>query len=267
MCIRDRVSTQSTGTPLIATMRFVLYYHPIPFRAQFMRVILEYTGTCYSEELPYELKLADPADPNTTAHFMAPPLLWDKEADLYISQTPAIMSYLAGTLGLVPESLTDSSMALKVLCDCNDLLNEITCGCGANMWDLESWDRFHTGRLVRWLQILEATGTKHGLTSDDKFMLGTPTASLADMAVFATLPLMERCLPELTASLREHAPNLMGLCDRLEGNKGLCGLMSRQPTDVYCGGQIEKSLRAVLAGGEADPSPDPEAESLFIDSD
>eukprot|EP00658_Telonema_sp_P-2_P070712 TRINITY_DN60126_c0_g1_i2.p2 TRINITY_DN60126_c0_g1~~TRINITY_DN60126_c0_g1_i2.p2 ORF type:complete len:104 (+),score=33.71 TRINITY_DN60126_c0_g1_i2:172-483(+) len=74
MCIRDRVSTQSTGTPLIATMRFVLYYHPIPFRAQFMRVILEYTGTCYSEELPYELKLADPADPNTTAHFMAPPL-------------------------------------------------------------------------------------------------------------------------------------------------------------------------------------------------
>ena len=51
----------------------------------------------------------------------------------------------------------------------------------------------------------------------------------------------------------------MGLCDRLAQDEGVAGLLKDTEksvagrVDVYCGGQIERSLRSVLRGGDGSP--------------
>ena len=62
---------------------------------------------------------------------------------------------------------------------------------------------------------------------------------------------MERCLPGLSPTLREHTPRVMALCDRLGAHEGLSDLVTAQVEmfgERYCGGMIERSLREMLRG-------------------
>ncbi len=103
------------------------------------------------------------------------------------------------------------------------------------------------GRFAKWLQIMEVTGERHGLKADSGFLLGTTSATFADTTVFALWATMERSLPELSRIMRQNAPKVMALCDRIGTNTRVAELLHQQPTAPYCGGQIEKSLRTVLA--------------------
>jgi len=123
----------------------------------------------------------------------------------------------------------------------------------AAVWDKAAWLAFvdpDKGRFVRWLQIFEQLGTQYGLTTEAGFYLGTESATMADLVVFALFHTMERCLPELKAVLRQHAPRVMGLCDRLlASSAGLQAMVDQQSgKNMWCGGYIEKSIRAMLDG-------------------
>ena len=244
-----------------APPNYTLYYHAIPFRGQFMRMAFALTRTRWLEGDPKEMYRLRDAGDEGPALFVAPPLLHDAEDDLWLSQTPAIMAHLAPKLGLVPDSRRLAALALKVLCDCNDVLNEVTEQCGHKMWTHESFAEFRARRFPRWLSMLETLATREGgLKQDNGFFLGTEAGlTLADVAVVAVLHTLERSVAEFRDDLRKHCPKVMSLCDRLAQDKGVVALLEGTGdsvagrVDVYCGGMIERSLRSVLKGGDGKP--------------
>jgi glutathione S-transferase len=132
---------------------YTFYYWPIPFRGNFVTSIFHYSGTPYVEGKVSELmqlKNADPSDPEAKAIFMAPPLLHDKEMDLYVSQMPAIVFHLGRKFKMMPpDNLV--TIGEKIILDCNDVLAEISRNNGSKMWEeKEDCDEFIGGRFTKW---------------------------------------------------------------------------------------------------------------------
>ena len=179
----------------------------------------------------------------------APPYLHDVNTDLWVSQTPAIVSHLARKHELLPKDSDLICIAEKCLNDCQDLLAEITRHNGSTLWtDREEFKACFSpgGRIYKWLLILEATAARHGsLTADSGFFVGD-TATFADTSVCACLGNMKRCLPQLGPWLMTGAPMVMALVDRMMATSGVSALYRDQAITPYCGGFIEESIRAVL---------------------
>ena len=70
---------------------------------------------------------------------------------------PAIVLYLSRPLRLRPPEDFQVALGIKIVLDCNDLLMEITNYNGNHMWTRERWEHFEKDRLVRWIEIFEAT--------------------------------------------------------------------------------------------------------------
>ena len=179
---------------------------------------------------------------------MGPPLLEDHENNLAISQMAAIVFYLGEQLNLMPEKTASKAITIKVLDDCTDLLAEITRSNGAHMWSQPDWDDFMATRFVRWQEIFEQTAIKNGVT-ENQYYFASANAGVADLAVHALFATMERCLPGLSPTLRHNAPLVMSVCDRISQNSGIIDLVAKQTVahgKLYCGGEIEKSIRGVM---------------------
>ncbi len=231
--------------------RFTLYYWPIPFRGQFARYILAYAGEQWDEpdveavSAVYQSEIADQPLP-----FMGPPLLHDREGDIWISQSPAICSYLGEVLNLMPGTPAQDALTRKVLGDCIDVIHALTRHCGVVMWTDENWLDFAETRLPRWLYIFEELGRRHGLQTDSGTLLGTKTPGVADLACAALWVTINDTLHDLQNMIAEHAPNVLALSNRIADTSAIAALRADQRArwgDVWCEGQIEKSLRSVLA--------------------
>ena len=96
-------------------------------------------------------------------------------------------------------------------------------------------------RLLKWLRILEQTGKTQGLGESQGYYLGTPTTTVADLAVFSLLWTMRQGLPALQHFLSKAVPHCLALCDRLlDEAPSLAKYCAANPcTENYCGGQIE----------------------------
>ncbi len=228
---------------------YTLFYWPIPFRGQFVRAVLAHVHASW-EERTYDDVLAlgrtEPA--NQPVPLMGTPMLIDHATALSISQMPAILTYLGRTHGLLPEDARGEALTAKVVADANDVLYEMTRYNGAQQWTTASWKEFRP-RLVRWLEIFEETGRRHGLTADTGTMLATAQPGLADLATYVLWHTMTTKLPALRPLLDSTAPAIAGLADRLADLPEQASL--RRSSDeaygnAWCGGQIEASLRAVL---------------------
>jgi glutathione S-transferase len=227
-----------------------LYYWPAPFRGNFIRFLLAEAGEKYEEasvkeisEL-YSLSVEDQPLP-----MMAPPFFHDQENDVFLSQMPAIVMYLSQKLGFLPQDPYKSAICNKLVLDSNDVLIEITNYNGSVMWEREAWRQFRDKRLKRWLEIFEQTDRQFGLSSESGYMLGGEQISTADIVTYALWGTMIRCLPELSADCRKHAPYVFGVCQRIESRTNIKLLVENQEKNYgkqYCGGQIEKSIRSML---------------------
>ncbi len=230
--------------------RFTLYYWPIPFRAQVARYILAHAGAEWDEpdrDALMALYQADVAD--QPVPFMGPPVLHDRDGDVWISQMPAICSYLGEVLGLMPGTPAADAMTRKVLGDCTDVLHGLTRNCGMAMWTDAAWSDFVGTRLPRWLQIFEALGQRHGLGATSGTLLGTAAPGVADLACAALWRTIADKLPALRAAVAAHAPNVLALSDRIAETPAIAALCRDQEArwgDVWCEGEIEVSLRNVL---------------------
>lgn len=231
--------------------RFTLYYWPIPFRAQPIRYMLAHADVPWDEPdrdalaAVYQSAVTDQPLP-----FMGPPLLHDRQEDIWLSQAPAIASYLGEILGLMPGTPAQDAMTRKILGDCIDVLQALTCDCGATMWTDETWAPFAENRLPRWLHIFEELGSRHGLQPHTGTLLGTPQPGVADLACAAIWVTICDTLPELKDTIAENAPNVLALSQRIAGSDAIEALRADQKSrwgDVWCEGQIEQSLRAALA--------------------
>lgn len=227
-----------------------LYYWPIPFRGQFVRALLAHVGATWEEAGAQEtVRLKDMAPGGQPVPAMAPPMLTDHEAGVTLAQMPAVLAYLARKHGLMPADPAREALALKVVSDANDILDEITrWGGRIAMWDRESWAQFRP-RLRRWMAIFEETGRRHGLTTAGGTLLGTDAPGLADLVTAVLWFTMVDKLPALRPVLEVEAPAVAALAERLMRSESLAAMRAR--TDAafgaeYCGGEIEASLRGVL---------------------
>ena len=244
---RHHASRVASSHKKMAEPQYTLYYHPIPFRGMLIQSLLDYKGVAYTLGMPMDLRKRElPA-----ANFMAPPVLAVGGEDFFVSQTPAIISFLGRELNMAPAESKDVATADMIVGNCNDILNEITCQCGAQMWTQEGFDAFIADRFPRWLKVVENMAARAGLQSGSGYFFGGDSATYADTTLFGCFAQMRRSVPELEATLKKHMPLVMALVDRLAQNEDLEGLLQKKSPAPYCGGQIEKSLRQVVAGCSA----------------
>ena len=226
-----------------------LYYWPAPFRGEFVRAVLTHAGAAWDEADPeaiVELMRTAPAD--QPVPFVGPPVLHDHEADIWLAQMPAILAYLGDKHGLIPDDLGRAALTHKVVADASDVLYEMTRSHGAQLWDRAAWDAYRP-RLARWMAVFEAQGRAHGLSADSGTLLGTDEPGLADLTAAVLWGVMTAKLPQLRPLLDGEAPVLAGLVDRIAARPEQAALRRQSDArfgDIWCGGDIEASLRAVL---------------------
>lgn len=225
---------------------YKLYYWDVPFRGIFPQLLLEEVGA------NYEWKDASEIYPDNSLGVhnpgMAPPYLYDVKNKTYLAQMPAILMHLAREYDYLPKRTETLDLALKIVLDCNDVLREITNSYGAKMWTLKEWKEFRKDRLSKWMKIFEKTAVDHGIKKNNHFMLGS-SISVADIATTALFGTIIHSFPELKNDLKENAPRISELCSRIESRPILRQFLERQRQEcgyIYCGGEIEKSIRKVL---------------------
>lgn len=230
---------------------YTLYYWSVPFRGQFVRAVLAFAGQTWTEagdDAITALMDAPPGD--MPVPFMGPPVLVDQTADVALSQMPAIILYLGQTHGLLPEHPARQALAIKVVNDANDVIDELTLDGGRQMWTDQRWADF-VPRLKKWMALWEELGRRHGLKADAGFLLGGPAADVADIVTATLWSTMAERFPSIGAMLDETAPQVAGLVRRMAAQPALAALARearRDYGDRYSGGQIEQSLRRALAG-------------------
>ncbi len=228
---------------------FTLHYWPIPFRGQFIRAVLAHVGATWAEVGFEEVLAQRAADPAAQLiPHMGPPVLTDHRHGIHLSQMPAILSYLGQRYGLCPPDPGLAALCHKVTCDSNDVLYEMTRYNGNQLWTRTAWNDFQP-RLHRWMTIYEVIGQRHGLTAGAGFMLGTAEPCLADLVTATLWGTMTAQLAPLRPMLGAHAPAIAGLSDRIAAIPAQAALRRKSDAaygPIWCGGQIEASLRAVI---------------------
>lgn len=228
---------------------YTLYYWPIPFRGQFVRAVLAHAGASWHEadiKTLTEEKSLDPAA-QLVPH-MGPPVLVDHRAGLSLAQTAAILAYLGDKYALVPNDAARTALTSKLVADASDILYEMTLHHGAQMWTDERWHAYRP-RLARWMAIFETHGRQHGLAAGKGHMLGTDLPSVADIVAHVLWGYMTSALPPLRPLFETTAPAIASLSDRIALLPEQARLRQQCDRDygaVWCGGEIEASLRDVL---------------------
>ena len=225
-----------------------LYYWPIPFRGQFVRAVLAYAGKSWREHDGGAIsKLMGGPVEQMPAPFMGPPVLIDKAADVALSQTAAILLYLGETLSLLPADPASRALSLKLVNDALDVIDDITLDGGRLMWTKPRWKAFQP-RLAKWMSLFEETLRRRGVTAERGFLFGEKPG-VADIVTATLWSTMGDRFPALQAMLDEKAPLTSALTRRVAALPALAKLAEKARHDygeVYCGGQIEASLRKVL---------------------
>ncbi len=230
---------------------FVLHYWSVPFRGQFVRAVLAQAGVSWSEAGDEAVEaLMGGAVTDMPVPFMGPPMLIDRSAGVAIAQMPAILLYLGETLDLLPATPDLRALTLKIVCDANDVIDEITLDGGRQMWTEKRWRAF-VPRLTKWMSLWEETGRRHGLEADSGFLLGGDVPGVADVVTATLWSTLTERFEAVDALLSEHAPLTAALSRRIADLPPLARLADQARKDygdAYCGGKIEASLREVLAG-------------------
>ena len=231
-------------------MTLRIFYWPVPFRGNFIKLLLEDANVPYSVASPKEVsRLVNLEISEQKLAGMAPPYLADEKNDIFLNQTLVIMQYLAKRYGYEPEDQQKCLIAAKVTFDCLDFMSDLTQANGTKMWEYSDWQIFRNERLPRWLEIFEAIGKKHQLKPHSSYLLGTKDPTYADISVLALLATIQQCLPELLTNIKAHAPHISSLIDRLSRRARIKVFLDRQKQalgNLYCGGDIERSIREMI---------------------
>lgn len=226
-----------------------LYYWSVPFRGQFVRAVLAYAGKTWTEKADGAIaKLMEGRVSEMPIPFMGPPVLFDRRAQVAVSQMPAIILYLGETLDLLPPSPSLRALTIKMVNDSNDVIDELTLDGGRQMWTKKRWQQF-VPRLKKWMSIWEETGCRHSLTEKSGYMLGGEIPGVADVVTATLWTTMVERFETIGTILEEAGPMTAALSRRVSQLPPLVKLSAtarRDYGDAYCGGQIEASLRKVL---------------------
>jgi len=226
-----------------------LYYWPIPFRGQFVRAVLAYADKTWTEHNGTTIPtLMHGPLAKMPVPFMGPPVLVERKTGFALSQMPAIVLYLGETLKLLPKDPAAKALTMKIVMDANDVIDDVTLDGGRQMWSKTHWRDFQP-RLKKWMSLWEETGRRHGLTAEAGFLLGGDAPGVADIATAVLWTTMTQALPPIGATLDEVAPLTAALSRRISALPALAKLAAKAQQDygdLWCGGQIEESLRKAM---------------------
>ena len=228
---------------------YELHYWQLPFRGQFIRAILAFAGQRWDEF--DDAAIAKEMDDDVHRQpipFKGPPLLVDRRSGFALAQMPAIAYWLGETLDLLPAGVDGKALSLKVVNDCNDIIDELTIDGGKQMWTPRRWKEF-LPRLERWMAIFEEAGRRHHLEADAGFLLGGTRPGVADIVTATLWGTAGDRFPAIAALLAREAPAIAGLTRRMAAEPSLANLARvtrEQFGDAWCGGEIETSLRRVI---------------------
>jgi len=228
---------------------YTLYYWSAPFRGQFVRAVLAYAGKTWEEAGDGAIaKLMEEPVKKMPVPFMGPPLLIDKRADFAIAEMPAIILYLGETLDLLPVTPELRALTMKIVCDANDVIDEMTLDGGRQMWTDRRWEEF-VPRLKKWMSFWEETGRRHGLKADSGYLLGGDEPGIADIVTATLWSTMTDRFKKIGTTFKRTAPMTSALTQRVAALPPLVQLAAKAREDygdTWCGGKIEASLRKVL---------------------
>lgn len=228
---------------------YTLYYWSAPFRGQFVRAVLAYAGKTWEEAGDGAIaKLMEEPVKKMPVPFMGPPLLIDKRADFAIAEMPAIILYLGETLDLLPVTPELRALTMKIVCDANDVIDEMTLDGGRQMWTDRRWEEF-VPRLKKWMSFWEETGRRHGLKADSGYLLGGDEPGIADVVTATLWSTMTERFKKIGTIFKRTAPMTAALTQRVAALPPLVQLAAKAREDygdTWCGGKIEASLRKVL---------------------
>jgi glutathione S-transferase len=222
---------------------YELYYWPgIPGRGEFIRLAFEDAGIPYVDVarlpektgggIPAMMKVLKNANGHI-AHF-APPIL--KVGDLYISQTPNILAYVAARHGLVPHDEAARAHAHQLQLTIADFLvevHDIHHPLGSSLYyeeqKPESKKRalvFHKERLPKFLnyfeRVLENNETGRGL-----FLIGSgPT--YVDLSMFQVISGLIYAFPKAMARLAPTIPHLLSLRERVAARPKIAAYLASE---------------------------------------
>ncbi|NHO31844.1 glutathione S-transferase [Acetobacter fallax] len=226
-----------------------LYYWSAPFRGQFVRAVLAWSGKTWTEAGDAAIsRLMEGPVRDMPVPFMGPPMLIDRKADFAIAEMPAIILYLGETLSLMPATPALRALTMKIVNDANDVIDEITLDGGREMWTEKRWQDF-VPRLKKWMSFWDETGRRHNLKAESGFLLGGEAPGIADIVTATLWSTMTDRFPAIGAILEDAAPLTASLTRRVAALPPLVRLAAQARQDygdAYCGGQIEASLRKVL---------------------
>jgi len=228
---------------------YELYYWSVPFRGQFVRAVLAFAGKSWDEAGDDAIsKLMARPVRKMPVPFMGPPLLIDKRADFAIAEMPAVVLYLGETLALMPSTSALRAATMKIVCDANDVIDEMTLDGGRLMWTEKRWQDF-VPRLKKWMSLWEETGRRHGLKTDSGFLLGGEVPGIADIVTATLWSTMTERFGKIDTIFKRTAPMTAALTKRVAALPPLARLAAKARADYgdsWCGGRIERSLRKVL---------------------
>ncbi len=218
---------------------FTLYYWPVPFRGEFVRALLAQARATVHEPDCDVVSAAMQMDPGEQpVPHMAPPMLVDNASGEAIAEMPAICLWLGERFDFLPRAPHPKALAMKIVNDANDVLDEMTLNGGKSMWTPDFWADY-VARLRRWMAIWETTMEKNGFAENKVARIVTAT-------LWGT---MTERLSELRSILDQEAPSVARLTDATRSNGPLAGQAEesrRRFGDAWCGGEIEKSLRRAI---------------------
>ena len=161
---------------------------------------------------------------------------------------PAIVLYLGETLELMPATPALRALTMKIVCDANDVIDEMTLQGGMQMWTDKRWEEF-LPRLKKWMSFWEETGRRTGLKDNSGFLLGGERPGIADIVTATLWSTMIDRFKKIGTIFRRTAPMTASLTERIAAEPSLARLAAQAREDygdAWCGGKIEKSLRKVL---------------------
>ena len=228
---------------------YELMYWSVPFRGQFVRATLAFAGARWNETDDGAISaLMDGPVTKMPVPFMGPPVLVNRDSGFAVSQMPAILLYLGETFELMPASPEHRALAMKVVNDANDVIDELTLNGGRDMWTKERWQK-SIPRLRKWMSMWEELGARHGLTETEGHLLGGSKPGIADIVTATLWTTIADRFSHLAALLAEEAPRTLAMSRRLYELPSLAALSVRafeEYGDAYAGGQIGASMAAML---------------------
>jgi glutathione S-transferase len=228
---------------------YTLMYWSVPFRGQFVRVVLGFAGASWSETDEGKIfELMEGPVEEMPVPFMGPPVLIDNDTGFAVSQMPAIVLYLGDKLNLLPSSIELRALTIKVVNDANDVIDELTLDGGREMWDEKHWQHL-APRFAKWMTLWEDLGRRHGLGEDTGYLLGGDSPGIADVVTATLWKTIADRFDRLEKMLVETAPRTLALVRRVSATPKLAALEAKARADygnAYAGGEIGKSMAAIL---------------------